>query len=75
MAAESQRIAPIGSSERILFIDVLRGMALFGILVANMRGFFAPLDCYEHIGVLYPGTADAATQWFIDALIQGKFSW
>jgi uncharacterized protein len=73
MEADSQRIAPISGSERILFIDVLRGMALFGILAANMRGFFAPLDCYEHIGVLYHGTADVVTQWFIDALVQGKF--
>jgi len=48
-------------------------MALFGILAANMRAFFAPLDCYDNIGVLFHSRADVAAQFFIDALIQGKF--
>jgi uncharacterized protein len=73
MEAESQHVGPVSVSERILFIDVLRGMALFGILAANMRAFFAPLDCYEHIGVLFHGRADVVAQWFIEALIQRKF--
>ena len=71
--ADSPRVGPVSLSERILFIDVLRGMALFGILAANMRAFFAPLDCYDHIAVLFPGRADVAAQFFIDAFIQGKF--
>lgn len=50
MQLESQRVGPVGLSERILFIDVLRGLALFGILAANMRGFFAPLDCSSTLG-------------------------
>ena len=53
MSSEAQRAGPVSLSERILFIDVLRGMALFGILAANMRAFFAPLDCYGQIGVLF----------------------
>ena len=73
MQPETQRVGPVSLSERILFIDVLRGMALFGILAANMRAFFAPLDCYEHIGVLYHSRADVIAQAFIEALIQGKF--
>ena len=73
MQLESQRVGPIRLSERIVFIDVLRGMALFGILAANMRAFFAPLDCYDHIGVLFPSRADVLAQVFIDAFIQGKF--
>src|SRR5271169_2287852 len=73
MPLESQRAGPIGLSERILYIDVLRGLALFGILAANMRAYFAPLDCYEYIGILYHGRADVLAQFFIDAFIQGKF--
>jgi uncharacterized protein len=73
MQTESQRVGPVSLSERIVFIDVLRGVALFGILAANMRAFFAPLDCYDHIGVLYHGRADVLAQGFIDAFIQGKF--
>jgi uncharacterized protein len=73
MQLESQPIGPVSLSERILFIDVLRGVALFGILAANMRAFFAPLDCYMEIGVLYHSRADVLAQAFIDAFIQGKF--
>ncbi len=73
MQTESQGVGPVSLSERIVFIDVLRGMALFGILAANMRAFFAPLDCYGHIEVLFPGRADVLAQAFIDAFIQGKF--
>jgi len=73
MQPESPRVGPISLSERIVFIDVLRGMALFGILAANMRAFFAPLDCYDNIGILFHGRADALAQIFIDGFIQGKF--
>lgn len=73
MQTEVQRVGPVSLSERILFIDVLRGMALFGILAANMRAFFAPMDAYGAIQVLYPGHADVIAQWFVDAFIQVKF--
>jgi uncharacterized protein len=73
MQPESQSVGPVNLSERILFIDILRGMALFGILAANMRAFFAPLDAYMEIGVLFHGRADVLAQFFIDAFIQGKF--
>lgn len=73
MQPELQPVGPVSLSERIVFIDVLRGVALFGILAANMRAFFAPLDCYGNIGVLYHGRADVLAQIFIDGFIQGKF--
>ena len=61
------------AAERILYIDILRGMALFGILAANMRGFDAPADVYGNIKVLFHGRADMIAQGFIDIFIQGKF--
>jgi len=70
---EAQRVGPVSLAERILFIDVLRGMALFGILAANMRAFFGPLDAYDNIGALFHGRADVVAQAFIDIFIQGKF--
>jgi uncharacterized protein len=73
MQLEAQRVGPVSLSERIVFIDVLRGMALFGILAANMRAFFAPLDIYDNIRLLFPGHLDTAAQFFVDAFIQGKF--
>src|ERR1035441_7221023 len=73
MQLEAQRVGPVSLSERILFIDVLRGMALFGILAANMRAFFAPLDAYGSIGALFHGRPAVAAQFFIDALTEEKF--
>jgi uncharacterized protein len=73
MTDETPRAGPIALSERILFIDVVRGMALFGILAANMRAFVAPLDAYDNIGVLFHSRADVLAQAFIDTFIQGKF--
>src|ERR1700757_3479422 len=73
MQQTSPNVGPVSLSERILFIDILRGMALFGILAANMRAFFAPLDIYDRVNVLYTGRADVIAQAFINALIQGKF--
>ena len=40
--SESQRpsrIGPVQAQERIEFVDILRGFAILGILVANMAGF------------------------------------
>ena len=73
MSTESTRVGPVGLTERIQFIDVLRGMALFGILTANMRAFFAPLDTYGDIGILFHSRADVIAQFFVDFLFQGKF--
>src|SRR5580658_1181179 len=54
----ARSVGPVTLTERIQFIDVLRGMALFGILAANMRAFFAPLDTYGDIQVLFHSRAD-----------------
>jgi uncharacterized protein len=69
----ARSVGPVALSERIQFIDVLRGMALFGILAANMRAFVAPLDTYDNIQVLFHSRADVAAQFLIDFLFQGKF--
>lgn len=65
--------SPVSLAERIAFIDVLRGMALFGILTANMRAFVAPVDAYSNINALFPGRADVIAQFFVDWLFKGKF--
>jgi uncharacterized protein len=73
MSEEAAKAAPITAAERILYIDILRGMALFGILAANMRGFNAPETVYGNIKILFHGRADLIAQGFIDIFIQGKF--
>lgn len=59
--------------ERITLIDVLRGLALFGILMANMRGFAGPLASYFNTTLLWKSTTDYWVQFFIDTFVQGKF--
>ena len=73
MDSEAQKVGPVSSADRILYIDMLRGMALFGILAANMRGFDAPSLVYGNIKPLFHGTADLIAQGFIDIFIQAKF--
>ena len=73
MSSDVQQAGPVTAAERILYIDMLRGMALFGILAANMRGFNAPASVYGNIKVLFHGQADMIAQGFIDIFIQGKF--
>ena len=65
-------MTPVAASERIGVIDILRGLALFGILAANMRGFNAPFEVYGDIAKLFPGRADQIAQALIDAVISGK---
>ena len=40
----SKSYGPVQPEERIALIDALRGVALFGIIAANMRGFAGPFD-------------------------------
>src|SRR5581483_10350160 len=64
---------PTQPDERISLIDVLRGLALFGIIAANMRGFAGPLTAYFQPDLLWKSRIDFWVQAFIDTFIQGKF--
>jgi uncharacterized protein len=65
--------APVDPSERVEIIDVVRGLALFGILAANFRGFAAPAAVYFDPGLYWPALHDRIAQGFVDTFIQGKF--
>ncbi|HET7434728.1 MAG TPA: DUF418 domain-containing protein [Thermoanaerobaculia bacterium] len=66
-------LRPVSSSERIELLDILRGLALFGILAANMRGFAGPAAAYFNPASYWPAFADRLAQAFIDTFVQGKF--
>lgn len=68
-----EAMTPVSLSERIEFLDVLRGAALFGIIAANMRGFNSPQETYWDHTLMWTGTADRVAQGFIDLFISGKF--
>ena len=66
---------PIASSERIPLLDVLRGFALFGVLLANMFwsfNGFAFLSS-EQGAALTASPIDAVAFYFIRFFIDKKF--
>lgn len=73
IAGPAPAMMPTSASERIDVIDILRGMALFGILAANMRGFSAPAQVYFNTDALFKGQLDTIVQEWIYILVQGKF--
>lgn len=66
-------IGPIAAAERVELIDIVRGLALFGILAANMRGFAGPARAYFDPSIYWGAMPDRIAQAFIDTFIQGKF--
>lgn len=66
-------LAPVSSGERIVSMDGLRGVALLGILIANMLHFSQPLVEDGMRGGLWFGPLDRAADWFSLLLVDGKF--
>ena len=65
--------APVRPRNRIVTIDILRGFAIFGILLVNMK--FFNLSVYNNVAELYePATMlDQLARWFIAFFAEGKF--
>lgn len=68
-----QPLAPVSSVERIISMDVLRGLALLGILISNMQVFSQPLEDFGYRGGLWLGWADRWADWITVFLVEGKF--
>lgn len=63
---------PITSSERIQIIDILRGFALFGVLIMNIYFFNYPNEG-NLVQEEYLSVGDSLTSWVLRVLIRGKF--
>lgn len=66
-------VAPVQQAERIQIVDILRGFALFGILLVNMPLFNRPFQT-----ILFPADPaapwlDRGAEWLIHFLGEGKF--
>jgi uncharacterized protein len=71
--APGDRMAPVAASSRLSAIDILRGAALFGILMANMRGFFSPGMLYFDANAWFKGQWNEIANYTELILFQGKF--
>ncbi len=64
-------VDPVGPAERIEVIDILRGVALFGILLVNMEAYGWPL--FMDGAREWERLPDRLTDWLIRFLAEGKF--
>lgn len=66
-------LAPVSPAERIVSLDVLRGFALLGVLIANMLLFGQPLEEGGVRSGLWLSPADRVADWISLLLVDGKF--
>ncbi|HJP62617.1 MAG TPA: DUF418 domain-containing protein [Mucilaginibacter sp.] len=64
---------PINQNSRIVIIDVIRGSALLGVLVANLTGFINFALPEDKAALLTTTRTDKITEHFISLFIEGKF--
>lgn len=64
---------PNYSGQRLRSLDLVRGLALFGILLANMRGYAAPEAVYHHPERFWPDPTSQFVQFLVDVFVTNKF--
>src|SRR4030042_3082233 len=65
--------SPMSAAERSAGVDILRGFAIFGILLENMLFFGGRLSQWELDTPWWPGMADRVVVGAIRWLEEGKF--
>jgi len=71
--ATTTPMAPVAARERIAEIDVVRGFALFGILLMNIEFFTRPMSgMFFGLDATLEGV-DRAAGWLVMTFVQGKF--
>jgi uncharacterized protein len=72
MTLHEKTVIPVQPNERVETIDILRGFALFGILLVNMMYFAWPVYT-EVMGTPWTQPLDKAASWFVSFFAAGKF--
>lgn len=71
---KSDIIRPAEPRERLGHLDMLRGFALFGVLISNIEYWFRAPKGHEWLSVSsFPGFGNELASWLIRALIETKF--
>jgi uncharacterized protein len=63
---------PVDAGKRILFIDSLRGIAIWGVLVSDMIGFSSP-EIHFAPSVLWTDSISRTVSLLLDILVSEKF--
>lgn len=65
---------PVAPDERLPLVDALRGFAIAGIVVVNLKFFATPLFSTLEYRVAddFPGLADRLADWLVMTLAEGK---
>jgi uncharacterized protein len=72
--APAESFAPVSPAERISSLDVLRGVAVLGILLMNIVGFGLPLSAYGDPSVAGGATGRNLVTWVItNVFFEGTF--
>ncbi|MES1162889.1 MAG: DUF418 domain-containing protein, partial [Rhizobacter sp.] len=67
-------LTPLPPAQRIATLDVIRGVALCGILVMNMPGFASSFFAEADGSHLWPGAVDQFVEGLRNMLFSGKFN-
>ncbi|MEM7049685.1 MAG: DUF418 domain-containing protein [Acidobacteriota bacterium] len=68
-----EKLSPVSSPERIEVLDMLRGLAILGILMVNMALFFAPFATMFTNSHWWDGPSNVVARVIIQFFAQGKF--
>lgn len=68
-----QTFSPTQMHERIRLLDILRGFAIFGILMVNMMWYNSPIPSLISDNSLWTSESDKAARFLITFLFEGKF--
>jgi len=65
--------SPISGKQRIEIIDIIRGFALFGVLIANMAFFNSMALLFPKLPPLYETVGNRWHAWGLTLLVHGRF--
>jgi uncharacterized protein len=64
-----QHLAPVASTQRLETLDVLRGFALLGILMMNIRAMAAPMSAYMYPYALFDHEGPSRLAYLFTAVV------